>query len=167
MSSLGLRDEATLRTLFRVSLFFKGALSILEILGGLIALFVTRSQVLRVVVAITQEELTEDPHDFIANRVVAAAHAMSLGAQHFAAFYLLSHGIVKTFLVVGLLREKLRYYPVAIAVFVAFIGYQLFRLHLTDSAWLLMLTLIDLIVVWLTWHEYRYLRTHGARHALH
>ena len=167
MSSFALRDEATLRTLFRVSLLFKGGLSILEILGGLVALFLTQSQVVQVVVAITQEELTEDPHDFIANRVVAAAHAMSVGAQHFAAFYLLSHGVVKTFLVAGLLREKLRYYPVAIAVFVAFVGYQLFRLHLTHSAWLLVLTVIDLVVVWLTWHEYRYLRTHGARHATH
>lgn len=153
-----LRAEATLRTLFRLSLFFKGALSLLEIVGGALAYFVTQSYLLHVVVAVTQEELTEDPHDFVANHLVAAASGVSIGAQHFAAFYLLSHGIVKTYLIVGLLREKLWYYPVAIVAFLGFVAYQLLRFHLTHSAWLLVLTVIDIVVIWLTWHEYRYLR---------
>ena len=153
-----LREEATLRLLFRVSLVFKGVLSVLEIVGGLLAFFVTQSYLVQLVMSVTQDELGEDPHDFIANHLVAAANGLSIGAQHFAAFYLLSHGIVKTYLVVGLLREKLWYYPVALVVFVGFVAYQLFRFQFTHSVWLLVLTAIDMVVIWLTWHEYRYLR---------
>ena len=86
---------------------------------------------------------------------------MSVGAQQFAAFYLLSHGVVKTWLIVGLLREKLWYYPVAIVVFVGFVVYQVFRFQVTHSSWLLVLTVVDIVVIWLTWHEYRYLRQSG------
>ena len=76
--------------------------------------------------------------------------------------YLLSHGVIKAVLIVGLLREKLWYYPVAIIVFVSFILYQLYRFNHTHSIWLLLITLLDIVVIWLTWHEYRYLQKHHA-----
>jgi uncharacterized membrane protein len=75
------------------------------------------------------------------------------------ALYLLIHGALKLWLVLGLLREKLWYYPTAIAVFSLFIGYQLYRFSFTHSAFLLLITAIDLVVVALTWHEYNYLRS--------
>jgi uncharacterized membrane protein len=154
--------EAVIRATFRVSLVFKGVLSLLEIAAGTLALFVSTSEFVRLVVALTQEELSEDPHDFVATHLLAAASRLSIGSQHFAAFYLLSHGAVKTFLVAGLLRERLWYYPVAIAAFGAFVAYQLVRFRSTHSLWLLVLTVVDVVVIVLTWHEYRYLRRHGG-----
>jgi uncharacterized membrane protein len=67
----------------------------------------------------------------------------------------LSHGIVKLFLVVGLLRNKLWAYPAAIVVFVLFIAYQLYRLSSAPSPLLVLLTVFDVVVIGLTWHEYR------------
>ena len=100
-------DEKSFRLLFRISLLLKGAFSLLEIVGGILAYYVSQQYLLQLVTTITQEELTEDPHDFVAHFLIQSAQQLSVSAQHFAAFYLLSHGIIKTFLIVGLLREKL------------------------------------------------------------
>jgi hypothetical protein len=80
--------------------------------------------------------------------------------QLFTSFYLLGHGVIKIVLIVGLLREKLGYYPAAIAVFVLFVMYQIYRYTFTHSIWLLLITLLDIVVIWLTWHEYTYMRDH-------
>ena len=150
-------DERKIRSLFRISLVLKGAFSVLEIVGGLLGYFIDQHDLVRLVTRITQEELTEDPQDFIAQYVVQGAAKLSLSSQHFASAYLLSHGLVKTWLIAGLLRKKLWYYPVAIVVFSAFIAYQLFRFHVSHSIWLLVLTMLDAVVIVLTLQEYRYL----------
>jgi uncharacterized membrane protein len=46
---------------------------------------------------------------------------------------------------------------------VAFIGYQLYRIALHPSLGLTALTIVDAIIVWLTWREYRKQRT-ARRH---
>jgi uncharacterized membrane protein len=61
-------------------------------------------------------------------------------------------------LIVGLLRNKLWYYPIAIVVFILFVAYQIFRFQITHSIWLLAITAVDAVVIVLTWHEYWYLR---------
>ena len=110
------------------------------------------------VFAITQNELSEDPRDFIAHYLIKSAQGFSINSQHFASFFLFTHGVVKIFLAIGLLREKYWYFPTAIVVFGLFIVYQLYRFTFTHSLWLLVLTAVDILVIWLTWHEYRYLR---------
>jgi uncharacterized membrane protein len=117
---------------------------------------------LGVVATLTQQELAEDPRDMIANYLLHSAQHLSLGTKEFAAIYLLSHGAIKLWLIVGLLREKLWYYPVAMIVFGLFIAYQLYRFSFTHSAFLLLITAIDIAVIILTWHEYRYLRRNSA-----
>jgi len=151
-------DEKTFRRLFRVSLFLKAAFSLSEIVGGVLAYFISQQYLLHLVTMFTQEELTEDPRDFVAHFLVQSAQQMSVSAQHFAAFYLLSHGIIKTFLIVGLLREKLWYYPLSMLVFGAFVAYQLFRFQVTHLLWLMAITILDIVVIAMTWHEYRFLR---------
>jgi uncharacterized membrane protein len=80
-----------------------------------------------------------------------------IGTQVFVALYLLSHGSIKLWLIIALLREKLWYYPTAIVIFGLFIVYQLYRFSFTHSVWLLLVTAVDIIVIALTWHEYKYL----------
>lgn len=120
--------------------------------------FVTQKFLLDVANAVTRAELTEDPHDFIANHLLHGAQNLSIDGQNFAALYLLSHGIVKFWLIVGLWRRKLGYYPIAIAVFGLFIGYQLYRYSFTHSLSLLLITALDFAVIGLTWLEYSHLR---------
>lgn len=132
--------------------------SVLEIVGGVGAYFITQDEIARFVTVITQEELTRDPNDFVAQYLRQVASSVSLSTQHFAAVYLLSHGVLKTILIVGLYREKLNFYPLSIVLFAAFVAYQLFRFHVTHSVWLLVLTAFDLLIIGLTLQEYRYLR---------
>lgn len=151
-------DERYIRIAFRISLWTKAVFAAIEIAGGVAAFFVSREFLVHVANAITQGELSEDPHDIIANYLRHSVQHLSVGSQHFAALYLLAHGIIKLWLVIGLLRLRLWYYPTALVVFGLFVVYQLYRFAQTHSPALLFITVVDLIVIGLTWHEYRYLR---------
>ena len=50
-------------------------------------------------------------------------------------------------------------YPAAIGAFVLFLVYQLYRYTHTSSAWLLVLSVVDVCVIVITWLEYKRLRT--------
>ena len=115
------------------------------------------------VLAITADELSDDPNDFWANFLVHGAQSFSLSSQHFLAFYLLSHGVIKGFLVLALFKEKLWSYPLAMVIFSLFGGYQIFEFTRTGSLWLLVLTVLDIFIIILTWHEYRYMRKTGLK----
>ena len=158
-----LPDEKQIHLIFEVSLLLKGAFAGLEIIGGFLAYLVPKQFVLGVLAMLTQRELAEDPRDLVANYLLHAAQHLSVGTQHFAAIYLVSHGAVKLWLIIGLLRERLWYYPTAFVVFGLFIGYQVYRFSFTHSPYLIFLTAVDIVVVVLTWHEYRYLKRHVAR----
>lgn len=151
-------DERYIRIVFRVSLWFKAAFAATEIIGGIIAFFVSRQFLVQVADAITQGEMKEDPTDLIANYLRHAVHHFSGSTRHFTAVYLLAHGVIKLWLVVGLLRMRLWYYPTALVVFSLFVVYQCYRFSHTHSPMLLLITAVDLVVIGLTWHEYRYLR---------
>ena len=155
-------EEENIHRLFEVSLVLKGLFALSEIAGGVVAYFISRRFLLGIVTAITQDELTEDSRDLVANYLLHQAQGFSVTAQHFTAFFLLSHGLVKLWLIVGLLRERLWYYPTAIVVFALFIGYQSYRFSFTHSLVLALITALDVVVIGLTWHEYRYLRRRKA-----
>ncbi len=153
-----LSEEKYIRSAFEISVLLKGLHSILEIIGGVFVFLVSKEFVQNAVSWIAQAELAEDPQDFIAHYLIQSAQNFSISSQHFAALYLLSHGIIKGFLVIALLKEKSWSYPLAIIVFSLFGLYQIFRFTHTHSLWLLLITFLDIIVIGLTWHEYRYIK---------
>jgi len=65
-------------------------------------------------------------------------------------------------LVVGLLRNKLWSYPASLIVLALFILYQIYRFYYTQSAGLIVLTVFDVIVMILIWHEYGLMRRHHS-----
>jgi uncharacterized membrane protein len=148
--------------LFRLSISLKGAHAVLEILGGLALLFTKPDAILRIVALLTQDELVEDPNDLVANYALHLAQALTLRSEHFATWYLLSHGVVKLLLVSALLRAKLWAYPVSMIVFGVFIGYQVYRYTFTHFPLLVALSVFDGLVIWLIWLEYQALRRHAT-----
>jgi uncharacterized membrane protein len=140
---------------FKISVGLKGLDGALEVIGGLILLFVRPADLQHLARTLTQHELSTDPHDFIARHVLQSAGHLTHGATIFAALYLLSHGLAKVVLVVAVLREVLWAYPGMIILLLAFIAYQLYRLAIKVTAGLTLLTLFDAFVVWLTWREYQ------------
>jgi uncharacterized membrane protein len=155
-------EEKGIRTIFHISIILKGLHAVLEIIGGTLLFFITTDLVVFVVKIFTLAELTEDPSDFIANYLRQSAEAFTIGGKTFAALYLLSHGIVKLFLVVALLKNKLWAYPASFFVFGAFIVYQLYRFTHTHSWVLIALSVFDAVVLWLIWHEYTIVKSADA-----
>ncbi len=140
---------------FEVGIILKGLNGILELIGGILLLAVSPETINRLVVRLTQSELSQDPHDRVATWLRNSTHGLTSSTVLFGAVYLLLHGIVKVILVLALLREKLWAYPWMIAFLLFFIGYQIYRLILEPSVWLTALTVFDIAIVWLTWREYR------------
>jgi uncharacterized membrane protein len=147
---------------FKIGMVLKGADGVLEIAGGILLLFLTPASIQHFTRSITAHELSQDPHDLIANHLLHSANHLTSGSTLFGAVYLLSHGVSKVVLVALVLRDKLWAYPWMIALLLAFIVYQLYRITLVHfSAGLAALTVFDAFLVWLTWREYRAKR--GAR----
>jgi uncharacterized membrane protein len=70
--------------------------------------------------------------------------------------------VIKVVLVASLFRERLWAYPAAIVVFTLFIVYQIYRYVLEPSTRMVVLSVLDVVVIALTWLEYRRLkRLHG------
>lgn len=145
---------------FRVSLYLKGLDGLLEIIGGTLLLFIKPEQINHLARWLTQGELSEEPHDFIARHILKTAHDITGAGLIFGAVYLLSHGIVKVFLIVQVIRDRLWAYKALIAVIGLFVIYQIYRMVLKFSVSLLLLTLFDLVIIYLTQNEYR---KHSAR----
>jgi uncharacterized membrane protein len=152
--------SASLDRTFKISVGLKGLDGALETIGGVILLFVRPATIDNLARWITQHELSQDPHDFLARHLLHSTGHLTHGSTLFAAVYLLSHGIAKVVLVAAVLRDQVWAYPGMIVLLLLFIIYQLYRLiYVKPTIGLTLLTLFDAFVVWLTWREYQ------ARHA--
>jgi uncharacterized membrane protein len=147
---------------FNTAIIIKGIDGVLEVAGGILLFFIQPHQIHHMVRILMQHELSEDPHDLIAHYLLHVTQHISSGEQIFAAIYLLWHGIIKVGLVTALFLEKHWAYPVAIGAFTIFLAYQLYRYSNTHAPELLVLSVLDIIVIILTWLEYRRLRTAGG-----
>uniref|UniRef100_A0A7C3V4F4 DUF2127 domain-containing protein n=1 Tax=Desulfobacca acetoxidans TaxID=60893 RepID=A0A7C3V4F4_9BACT len=155
---MGKRYAQVIHRAFEIGIFLKGLNGVLELLGGLLLLFLPLATINSVVGLLTQNELSEDPRDLIANFLVRSAHDLSVRGQVFGGLFLLSHGLIKIGLIVALFQRKLWAYPLAMAVFGLFIVYQMYRYTLSYSAWMISLSGLDAAVILLTYLEYRNLK---------
>ena len=138
-------NERRVHQIFEIGILLKGAHALIECIGGLVLAFVSTSAITGLVNAPSQEELIEYPNDFIAAHLLSLAQNFTVSTQRFYAFYLLSHGVIKVFLVAGLRRNKLWAYSVSVVVLGLFIVYQLYRFSYTHGVGLIMLTVFDVI----------------------
>ena len=157
-------QEKRFHQIFVVSVLFKGAHALIEIVGGVALYLISTETIVRTINRWSYDELIEDRNDWIANHLLAFSSHFSVAEHNFYAFYLLSHGLIKSVLVLGLLRERLWAYPASFAVFGLFIAYQLYRYSFTHDFALILLSLFDLFVIYLAVHEYRLLRKHLPTH---
>jgi uncharacterized membrane protein len=151
-------NQHRIHQIFFGSVLLKGAHAVVECVGGIVLALVSTSRIVDIVNTLTQEELIEDQNDFVATHLLVWAQNFSIGTKNFYAFYLLSHGVVKLLLVIGLLRNKLWSYPASLVVLGLFIVYQVYRFSYTHGIGLIVLTVFDVLVMGLIWHEYRLVR---------
>jgi uncharacterized membrane protein len=152
-------DEETenfLHKLFKLGIFFKGINGTWEIVTGLLFLFLSRETFSKWFSAISKNELLQDPNDKLINFVASFLQNISGNTKIFAALYILFHGILNIFLVVQLYRDKPWAYLVTIWTMAVFVGYQIYRISIHHSSFLIFITIFDLFFMLLSWHEYKY-----------
>ncbi len=157
------KQEKEIYLFFRLSVLIKGAISLLEIVAGVLVLFISPTFVTNLVVTLTQDDLAQDPNDFIATHLLHLAQQFTLTGTTFISFYLLSRGLIKFGLVFALLKNKLWAYPSSLAVLGLFIIYQVYQIITTHSLVITALTVFDLVVMYFIWKEWRVVE--GHRHA--
>lgn len=147
--------EKTVRDVFVGSILVKGAFGAFEVLSGVALALVSAEQLERVGLLVAHWEMAHHPFDLVAGMFRRAAESVSIDAKAFAAIYLFIHGALKLILVVALLRDRDWAYPTSLIVFAGFIAYQVYRFTFTGSPMLVFLTIFDLFIMVLIWHEWR------------
>jgi uncharacterized membrane protein len=152
---MGFKATTRLDKAFEVGILLKGLDGLLEIAGGILLFFVQPAQLNQLAAALTQHELAEDPRDFLATHVLHSVEDLSAGSLVFAAVYLLSHGVVKIVLVWEILHNRLWAYAGLIYLTIGFMIYQIYRFTYSHAISLVLLTVFDAVIVYLTVAEYR------------
>lgn len=140
---------------FEIGIILKGLDGLAELLGAFLLLVVPARAITRLAQVVTHRELAEDPNDFIAGHILQYARELAGGNKWFAILFLFSHGMIKIVLVIGLLRNLAWAYPFAFITLGAFIIYQLYLIATHPTIGMVLLTLFDFFIVWLTWREYQ------------
>jgi uncharacterized membrane protein len=133
--------------LFRIAVLLKGLDGVLETAGGVTLLVASPAWVVHIARVLTWHWLVAHPQRAVAQHLYNSVQHISAGSEHFAAIYLLAHGIVKIGLVAALLKDQRWAYPTAMIVFAAFVVYQFHRFTVTHAILLIPLSLFDLIVI--------------------
>jgi len=149
---------------FLISILLKGINGVLEILGGILLLIIRGQSIVNFVEVasfveiITEGEVIQVPKNLASNFLLNLAYSVALN-KYFTIIFLLSHGIIKLFLIICLLKRKLWSYPLAILVFVLFIVYQTYQYYLSPSSLMILLNIFDVFVILVTYIEYRSLKS--------
>ena len=151
-----MNPQKQIHRLFVLSLTIKGFHALAEIAGGLALYWLGATEIVRWLGRAARE--SADP---LAALAAEFARTFSASEHDFYSFYLVSHGAVNFGLVFGLLRQERWAYPATLAALSAFIAFQLHRYAHTRDVGLIALTILDLIVMGLTWNEYRLRRRYG------
>jgi uncharacterized membrane protein len=160
---IGAVKKNILHRLFLTSVWIKGVAGLLETAAGFLLLVGSLRAFNQLVIFLTAPELSEDPDDWIATSLISIVAQLSPNSKLWASAYLIVHGAIKLFLVVGLLLQRLWAYPLSLWLLAMFIAYQGYRYMHTHSVWLALITIVDLVVALLIWREYQSHRLNWAK----
>ncbi len=152
------RIARALHGLFDGTLIVKAAFATLEALAGAGLWLTPNASVHALVDWLIRNHLAHHPEEWPVQWLVRALGGLSVESQHFYAFYLLFHGVLKIAMVVLLARRVGWAYPAAVALLGAFILYQLHHWTQTHSPALLALSAFDALMIALVIREYIGLR---------
>ena len=109
---------------------------------------------------LVRNELAEDPHDPFASWVQHLVQATPIHDGAFFTVYLILHGVLNLGLVLALLARFAWAFPASIAALFGFVAYQMYKYAFDGSPTMLVLTAIDIVVIWLIWREFKSVRAH-------
>ena len=155
--------DTTTDRLLRAALHLKGLDGAAELLAGVALAVVGPRELGGLTRRVVEHHLLGSPHGALAERFAAGEAALTGGDRTFAVVYLTLHGLVKLGLVVALLREVLRAYPVAAGVLGVFCAFEVYRAVDRGSWSMWAAAALDLALVVLVLREYRRLRSRRRR----
>lgn len=139
---------------FTGSIILKGINGIIESIGGLILLFTNSQVISRYLKLIFNHELENDPSDKVVNFLINYFQNISQHTQVFAATYILLHGIMNLFLFSMVWKKKIHAYPIVVVIMSLLVIYQIIRFSHTHSVILFVITLVDMLIIYLIADEY-------------
>lgn len=151
-----------LHDLFEASLLLKALLAAAEAAAGLSLFALPNGHVSALAGWLARYEITHDRHEWPLVALERGLAGFSIESQHFYAWYLTSHGLLKLVMVALLVRKVSWAYPASMVVLAGFVAYQVHQWLLTGSMPLLVLTAFDVLVFALVWREYRGIRAARA-----
>jgi len=143
---------------YEAGIILKGVDGVLELVGGILVLMLSSNSINEFTRFLTQNELHEDPHDYIATHILKLGQHLASGHNIFAAVFLLTHGLVKVVLVVCLLLNKLWAYPWSLVILSLFLVYQIYQLVTAPTFGMAFLSVLDCIIVYLIFREWQKVR---------
>lgn len=141
--------------IFTASILTKAGIGVVEIIVGVFFYFVSYATLNRLADVFIYSEIAEDPDSIFLKMLGSGFQSLFAYSKLFWAFLLIAHGVVKVFLIHGLLRNKRWSYLVSAIVFSYFILDQTRRFFSIPSIFLGLITLFDILVVFLILFEYR------------
>src|SRR5581483_3840597 len=102
---------------FEISIFLKGLNGALEIVGGILLLAIGPGAIGQWLLEELREEVRAYRYGWISSLLFKWAADLSISGRVFGGVFLLSHGLIKLFLIIALFKRKLWAYPTAMAVF--------------------------------------------------
>jgi len=140
---------------YEIGIIIKGIDGTLELIGGILILTLSSDTILKITHFLTQNELHQDPHNFIATHIVKLGDHLANGLNIFAALFLLSHGIVKVVMVTCLLLNKIWAYPWSLGVLITFFVYQIYVMVVSPTFGMGFLTVLDAVIIYLVYREWQ------------
>jgi uncharacterized membrane protein len=156
LSETATRSGRFIDRVYYLGVIFKGVDGAVEFVAGLVLLFAP--QLPQTMLGSLSAEAAEQQTPlrvFLANYIESLDDKLASAGVLFLVLYLLLHGAIKLVLVYCLLRRIHAAYPWAIAILVAFLGYQLYTTVVSPSIALVFLDLFDAAIIVLVYLEYR------------
>ena len=139
---------------FYISLYIKAADGVVQLIGGVILLFLRPAQIDSHLQFLTAHSIDNDRDDVIYRSLSNYLHHLTGGTLRFAAIYLIADALIKLVLINEVFHKRYWAYIALIIVLSLLVMYQTYRITFTHSIPLTALTLFDVLVIYLSAKEY-------------
>lgn len=144
--------------LFIVTIVAKGMLGVLQLLAAILIYLGALQYLPGFAKWLVQNELAENPNDYIALKILEIAGSAPATGSTFYTTYFVAHGLLHIAVVAALLSGARWANHVAVIVLALFVIYQVYEWMSVGGHMLIVLTAIDLAVIYLTVREHRHKR---------
>ncbi len=148
----------TVYELFRISLVIRALGAFAEVLAGIFIALIPNAFILHLALTVSQLDIDGSLDDSLVQVFITSLHWLIASNQLIIGAYLAFRGLIQLVLVWELFRNRLWAYVGLMIVVGIFILTQCIDIYRTHAIPTILITLFDLVTLWLTWNEYQKVR---------